>query len=192
VLGDQEQRLYRRTPCRRVVLVPRQLGHEVSGIAQDAQLTAAGQGMGSSKVAVPVFVGHRAVRPLHAVVWIALSYFLNTMLSMATTPAARAGALGVADRGRRTIACVSAAHVCARSSRVYHSSIRSRRTERAADRDQDSALKLLRIARERHESVPVRHSHFGQRLRIDHIVRPDDPVEIENIGRYRVDFVRSE
>ena len=65
MLGDQEQRLYRRTPCRRVVLVPRQLGHEVSGIAQDAQLTAAGQGMGSSKVAVPVFVGHRAVRPLH-------------------------------------------------------------------------------------------------------------------------------
>ena len=131
VLGDQEQRLYRRTPCRRVVLVPRQLGHEVSGIAQDAQLTAAGQGMGSSKVAVPVFVGHRAVRPLQ-VVWIALSYFLNTMLSMATTPAARAGALGVA--GRRTVACVSAAHFCARSSRVHHSSIRSRRTERPADR----------------------------------------------------------
>ena len=54
------------------------------------------------------------------------------------------------------------------------------------------APKLLRIARERDESVPVRHSYVGQRLRIDHIVRSDDPVEIEDIGRYRVEFVRGE
>src|SRR3984957_9650888 len=53
-----------------------------------------------------------------------------------------------------------------------------------------SGPKLLRIARERDEPVPVRHSHLGQRLRIDHTVRSDDPVEIEDMGRYRVDFVR--
>src|SRR5882724_6912376 len=58
--------------------------------------------------------------------------------------------------------------------------------------DQGPAPKLLRIARERDKPVPVRHSHLGQRLRIDHIVQPDDPVEIEDIGRYRVDFVRGE
>src|SRR5262249_680477 len=55
-----------------------------------------------------------------------------------------------------------------------------------------SALKLLGIARERDEPVPVRHSYLRQRLRIDHIARSNKPVEIENIGRYRVDFVRSE
>src|ERR1700716_3814891 len=52
--------------------------------------------------------------------------------------------------------------------------------------------KLLRIAREGNESIPVRHPHLGQRLRVEHVVGPDDPIEIENIGRYRVEFIAGE
>src|SRR5712664_1555907 len=69
---------------------------------------------------------------------------------------------------------------------------RSRHFAFVPQADQGPTPKLLRIARKRNEAVSVRHSHLGQRLRIEHIVRPDDPVEIEDIGRYRVDFVRGE
>jgi hypothetical protein len=49
--------------------------------------------------------------------------------------------------------------------------------------------KLLRIAREGNEPIPVRHFHLGQRLRVEHVVNPDDPVEIKDVGGHRVDLV---
>ena len=60
---------------------------------------------------------------------------------------------------------------------------RSRRASRLDDR------KLLRIAREGNEPVPVRHSHVGQRLRVEHVVGPDDAVETKDVGGHRVDLV---
>ena len=48
---------------------------------------------------------------------------------------------------------------------------------------------LLGIARERNEPIPVRHFYFGQRLRVEYLVGSDDPVEIEDVGRHRIDLV---
>jgi MFS superfamily sulfate permease-like transporter len=44
-------------------------------------------------------------------------------------------------------------------------------------------------ARKRHESVPVRHFHFSQRLRVHRVVVCDDAVEVQDISDHRVDLV---
>jgi len=53
VLGDQHQRLDRRPPCEAVMLTLRQACDVVAGIAQGAQLAAAGQGDGIIEGAAP-------------------------------------------------------------------------------------------------------------------------------------------
>src|SRR5215813_3348104 len=60
----------------------------------------------------------------------------------------------------------------------------SRRNEVRSRRE-----KLLRIAREGNEPIPVRHSHLGQRLCVEHVVDPDDSVEIKDVGGHRVELI---
>ncbi len=49
---------------------------------------------------------------------------------------------------------------------------------------------LLRLGRvDHHEIVAVRHLHLRQRLRIHHVLGPDDAVEVQEIRRHGVDLL---
>jgi hypothetical protein len=52
------------------------------------------------------------------------------------------------------------------------------------------AAPLLRLGRvDHHELVTVRHLHLRQRLRIHHVLGPDDAVEVQEIRRHGVYFL---
>jgi len=49
--------------------------------------------------------------------------------------------------------------------------------------------RLLRVARKNNKSLSIWHPYLGQRLRIEHLVGADDPIEVEDVGRHGVDLV---
>ena len=47
----------------------------------------------------------------------------------------------------------------------------------------------LSVARKKNKPIAVWHLHFRQRLRVQNIILPNDPIQIEDVGRDRVELI---